>query len=296
MDTIQECAVPAAGQSSRPLQVGGTSPTASILGPLEDDIGVNLDVPNNAPLHPIFDLATVSASGLHAIFAILGGISIPLFHAVLLCLPTYYEARFPWLNVTVRPVDESAPSWDEFCNGIISGYKVKGVFSGVLVTIISALLQFSNGATSPSVRMIATIAIITSLISCVLNTTYIVHMMGLKGGVQWLEDVEKMASSPWMNITVLLAAPAAWLVWAVIWTAVLILSIIWEGVPPASNGDGLALPLAVRVVTTSVLFLGILHSVVIGMTFLSLGVGRTTTVATVDGSLSELELGDVVDE
>ncbi|KIM41592.1 hypothetical protein M413DRAFT_27906 [Hebeloma cylindrosporum] len=164
-------------------------------------------------------------------------------------------------------------TWEAFIDSVMREWKTFNVISVLLLSAILTILQIESAADDPLTRYLAIFSLICSLISLLFGCMYIIRFGTMRKtykAAEWALEAKKTKTVIWWNVWVLLAMPVVWLTWSIMLYIACIMSFIWrtsaqDANPPADLSEsGL---LAVRIVITVVLGIGMLYGWLILSTF-----------------------------
>ncbi|KAF9530921.1 hypothetical protein CPB83DRAFT_809825 [Crepidotus variabilis] len=161
-------------------------------------------------------------------------------------------------------------SWEAFIDSLVREWKTLNVVSALLASAILTMFQIPQAADDPITRTGALMSLMCGLLSLVYGCMYIVRfgqMRSMFHASRWAEQAGKTKTLIWWNVWVLLAMPAIWLAWAMLWFMGAILSFVWRTGSVNDPDDRAPLgevpALITRILITSVLALGMVYLVLI---------------------------------
>ncbi|KAF8969627.1 hypothetical protein BDZ97DRAFT_1915174 [Flammula alnicola] len=178
----------------------------------------------------------------------------------------------------IRPQYERLKiSWESFIDSLMREWETFNIVSVMLLTAILTILQISTAASDPVTRYAALFSLICALISLLFGCMYIIRFGTMRktyAAVEWAKAVVGSSESVIWNVWVLLAMPAVWLTWSILLFIAAIMSFVWRATPdgnvtPTNLSDGALL--AIRIVMSAVLGLGVLNGGLITGTFRDYG-------------------------
>ncbi|KAF9525924.1 hypothetical protein CPB83DRAFT_507209 [Crepidotus variabilis] len=194
-----------------------------------------------------------------------------------MALETASEGKFD-INImeasSVPPQYEKLKvTWEGFIDSMMREWKTFNIISVLLLSAILTILQIDAAAADPVTRYAALFSLICALMSLLFGCMYIIRFGGMRKtykAAEWALEAKKTKTIIWWNVWVLLAMPVVWLTWSIVLYLVCIMSFIWrtssaDSAPPQPLSPGGLL--AVRIVLTVVLGLGVVYSVLIILTF-----------------------------
>ncbi|KAH6890078.1 hypothetical protein BKA70DRAFT_1572553 [Coprinopsis sp. MPI-PUGE-AT-0042] len=143
-----------------------------------------------------------------------------------------------WTPTSVSPsLFRFKHSWEAFIESLLREWKTFNIVSALLSSAIVSMFQVPEAAEDPVTRTAALLSLICALMSLSYGCMYIVRfgtMRTMARASNWAEDAQKGKTLIWWNVWVLLAMPAVWMAWAMIFFIVAILSFVWR---TGSAGD-----------------------------------------------------------
>ncbi|KAF8520030.1 hypothetical protein BU17DRAFT_21565, partial [Hysterangium stoloniferum] len=190
------------------------------------------------------------------------------------------EFRWPadheWVAPNVSPaMIRFKESWETFVESVLKEWKTLNVVSALLLTAILAILQIEAAATALIMRTSASLSLICALMSLVYGCVYILRFGTMKSmyrAFKWAEEAQQTTSILW-NVWVLLAMPAVWISWSMVFFCIAILDFVWDQPfsPPPPLDDLIPrrdLPaLTPRILISFVFLLGLFYFILVIRTF-----------------------------
>ncbi|KIM38312.1 hypothetical protein M413DRAFT_30162 [Hebeloma cylindrosporum] len=164
-------------------------------------------------------------------------------------------------------------TWEAFIDSVMREWKTFNLISALLLSAILTILQIESAAADPLTRYFAIVSLICALISLLFGCMYIIRFGSMRKtykAAEWALEAQKSKTVIWWNVWVLLGMPVVWLTWSIMLYIASIMSFVWRttvqdaGPPTALSGGSL---LAVRIVITFVLGLGMVYAWLILSTF-----------------------------
>ncbi|TFL00158.1 hypothetical protein BDV98DRAFT_650534 [Pterulicium gracile] len=173
-------------------------------------------------------------------------------------------------------------SWEEFIDSLMREWKTLNLVSALLLSAILTIFQIPTPASDPLTRNFALVSLTCALMSLSYGCVYIVRfgaMRSMSRASRWAEEARKSNTVIWWNVWVMLAMPAIWLAWAMIWFITTILCFVWrsgsssdpEEYPPISTKNAL-IP---RIIISAVFVVGIVYFGLIVKTLRGYGTARS---------------------
>ncbi|KAJ7052024.1 hypothetical protein C8F01DRAFT_1172776 [Mycena amicta] len=189
------------------------------------------------------------------------------------------ESRLPmpddWTPALVSPaLIRFKHSWEDFVTSLIKEWKTLNVVSALFLSAILTLLQLPSASNDPITRTTALLSLVCALMSLCYGCMYIVRfatMRNMYRASKFAEEARKTYTFIWWNVWTLLAMPAVFLAWSVIFFILSITAFVWRSAPDSSSeftrpsnaninlGNGNEEPLIQRILITFILFLGLLY-------------------------------------
>ncbi|KAK0455722.1 uncharacterized protein EV420DRAFT_1552868 [Desarmillaria tabescens] len=192
-------------------------------------------------------------------------------------------------DLDILPEDWAAPfvspalvrfkhSWEAFIDTLMREWKTLNVVSALLLTAILTMFQIPNAASDPITRTAALLSLICALMSVSYGCMYIVRfgtMRTMYRASRWAEEARKTNTVIWWNVWVMLAMPAVWLSWSMVYFVISILSFVWRTGsyvdPDEREGLSPTGALGPRIAITGVFLIGMVYLVLIIKTLKSYG-------------------------
>jgi len=208
-------------------------------------------------------------------------------------LPAYFESMLQGSGLSSNMNDDEASA--KFADDLMKCWdKMLNIGCAVLTSPVAAVLSFASIASSPLTYATGVIIFSNVLISLLFCCCYWAHMARLKRERrvhEWVQGARASlpfdTSSPsmdfWRNTALLLAAPVAWLMWALMLCFPFILSCNWS-----EQSDRLT-TLIVSLLTGTVAFsLGVAHVCMAVPAFVELGSSSPVSDMALGTILSEI--------
>ncbi|EJD42373.1 hypothetical protein AURDEDRAFT_185998 [Auricularia subglabra TFB-10046 SS5] len=169
-------------------------------------------------------------------------------------------------------------NWEEFVDSLMREWKTLNLVSALLLSAIVTIFQIEDAANDPTTRTTAFISMAAALFSLIYGCIFILRfgtMRRMEKASRWAEEAQRTTTNIWWNVWVLLATPAIWLAWSVIFFCAAMLAFLWtsgtdDPPKPLPPGDAL-IP---RIIVTAVFALGGLYFILVIRTFRSYGLSR----------------------
>ncbi|KAF9456674.1 hypothetical protein BDZ94DRAFT_1275128 [Collybia nuda] len=175
-------------------------------------------------------------------------------------------------SIISPPFSNLKTSWEGFIDSLMREWKTLNIVSVLLLSAILTILQIEAAAADPITRYFALASLVCALMSLLYGCMFIIRFGTMRKAykaAEWAEEAQKMRTSIWWNIWVLLSMPSVWLSWAIIFYVACIMSFVWRtgttSDPIIALTSGMAL--APRLVITGILSLGITYFLLIVNTF-----------------------------
>ncbi|KAJ6544246.1 hypothetical protein B0H19DRAFT_1170064 [Mycena capillaripes] len=182
---------------------------------------------------------------------------------------THNPLPFPddWSPAVVSPaLVRFKHSWEDFIGSLIKEWKTLNVVSALLLSAILTMFQIPPAASDPVTRTTALLSLVSALMSLCYGCVYIVRfatMGSMYRASKFAEEARKTDTLIWWNVWTLLAMPAVFLAWSVVFFIMSITSFVWRtGSVLDPDERQLLGPHAVlgpRIAITVVLLLGLLY-------------------------------------
>lgn len=166
-------------------------------------------------------------------------------------------------------------SWTQFIDTLIKEWKTFNIISVLLLSAIVAILQIEPAFNDPIVHYAALFSLVSALMNLMFGCMYILRFNTMRAphkAVQWARETQKTHTNLFWNVWILLAIPAVWLVWSLIFYIVAIMAFVWRvesGDPPPAFSPQLVL--AIRIGISTALAVGLTYIVVVMVTFVDFG-------------------------
>ncbi|KDR79502.1 hypothetical protein GALMADRAFT_63425, partial [Galerina marginata CBS 339.88] len=194
------------------------------------------------------------------------------------------NSHHPWA-FDLEPPPESIAytnlqnTWHTFIDSLLKEWKTLNIISVLLLSAILTILQIDGAASDPLTRYSALLSMICALMSLLYGCIYIIRFGTMRKtykGAEWAEEAQKSRTGIWWNIWVLLAMPATWLAWSMIFYITSVMSFVWRTSPfPSSSqpvpSETSAQILVPRIVISLVLTLGLIYFALIAATLRKYG-------------------------
>ncbi|KAL0063491.1 hypothetical protein AAF712_009585 [Marasmius tenuissimus] len=172
-------------------------------------------------------------------------------------------------------------TWEDFIDSLLREWKTLNVVSALLLSAILTMFQVPNAASDPVTRTAALLSLICAIMALSYGCMFIVRFGSMRSmfrASRWAEEARKTKTSMLWNVWVLLAMPAVWMSWSMIFFIVSILSFVWRtgAVDDPDEFEGLS-PRAIlgpRIAITAVFLLGLVYFFAILRTLQSYGQGE----------------------
>jgi hypothetical protein len=187
-----------------------------------------------------------------------------------------------WVPPNVSPaMARFKISWSEFIDSLIKEWKTLNIVSALLLSSILTLFQVPDAASDPAARTPALLSLICAVVSLSFGVLYIVRfgtMRSMYKATRWAAAAQRTRTSVWWNVWVMLALPAVWLAWAMLFFLTAIMAFVWRtgAVGDEANHDyqlSQRQMLPIRIVISALLALAGVYLVAIIQTFRAYGSG-----------------------
>ncbi|KAH7099328.1 hypothetical protein BKA62DRAFT_314628 [Auriculariales sp. MPI-PUGE-AT-0066] len=169
-------------------------------------------------------------------------------------------------------------SWEDFVDGLMREWKTLNVVSALLLSAIVSIFQIDAAANDQTTRTAAFLSLCAALFALIYGCTFILRfgtMRRMEKAAQWAHDAQRTQTDIFWNVWVLLATPAIWLAWSVIFFIVTILAFLWtSGTTNPPHTPSWDQALGPRVFVTCVFVLGLVYFLLVITTFRSYGLSR----------------------
>ncbi|KAJ2917469.1 hypothetical protein MD484_g2902, partial [Candolleomyces efflorescens] len=166
-------------------------------------------------------------------------------------------------------------SWKHFIDTVIREWKTLNLISVLLLSAIVAILQIESAFLDPVVHYSALYSLICALLSLLFGCMYILRFNTMRlphKAIQWAHETQKENANRFWNVWILLAIPAVWLVWSLVFYIVCIMAFVWRVEtqnPPLQFPKGVIL--AIRIGISVALSVGLIYGIVVLRTFINFG-------------------------
>ncbi|KIJ58850.1 hypothetical protein HYDPIDRAFT_101875, partial [Hydnomerulius pinastri MD-312] len=172
-----------------------------------------------------------------------------------------------WTTANVPPaLVRFKHSWEAFIDSLLREWKTLNLVSALLLSAILSMFQNQEMAGDPVTRTAALLSLTCALMSLLYGCVYIVRfgtMRSMYKATRWAEEAGRTTTFILWNIWVLLAMPAIWLAWSMIFFITAILSFVWRSgstTDPASPAPlGPSAELGPRIAVSSLFLLGLIY-------------------------------------
>ncbi|KAI6013285.1 hypothetical protein EDC04DRAFT_714789 [Pisolithus marmoratus] len=157
-------------------------------------------------------------------------------------------------------------SWQSLTKSLLREWKTLNFASALLLSAILSMFQDPQVAYDPVTRTTALVSLTCALMSLSYGCLYMVRFETMKGmymAARWAQETQRTTTPILWNMWVLLALPAVWLAWSMIFFIASILAFVWRSgsttdpsIPSSLNPEAAIGP---RVFVSVILFLGILY-------------------------------------
>ncbi|KJA15465.1 hypothetical protein HYPSUDRAFT_172595 [Hypholoma sublateritium FD-334 SS-4] len=165
-------------------------------------------------------------------------------------------------------------SWNTFVDSLLRDWNTYNIVSALLLSAILTILQIGSAEQDPLIRyslLFSQIcALMSLLLGCLFSVRFDSSMRRTYKAAEWALEANKAQTNIWWNIWVLLAMPAVWLAWSIIFYLGGIMAFVWRtGAQNAPDPTPLTDTqlLIVRILITSMLGLGFVTGGLSLMTF-----------------------------
>ncbi|KZV87320.1 hypothetical protein EXIGLDRAFT_652286 [Exidia glandulosa HHB12029] len=177
-----------------------------------------------------------------------------------------------------RALGRFMENWEDFVDSLMREWKTLNVVSALLLSAIVAIFQIDDAANDPTTRTAAFISMTAALFSLIYGCVFILrfgNMRRMEKASRWAEEAQRTTSAIFWNVWILLATPAIWLAWSVIFFCVAMLAFLWtsgtDRPPTPLTGNEALVP---RIIVTAIFCLGAIYFVLVVHTFQSYGLNR----------------------
>ncbi|KAG6836331.1 hypothetical protein H0H93_009081 [Arthromyces matolae] len=174
--------------------------------------------------------------------------------------------QFAWSSPAVTNLKVT---WEAFIDSLLREWKVFNIVSVLLLSAILTILQIDSAGSDPVARNCALVSLICALMSLLYGCIYIIRFSSMRKthkAVEWAKTNSQMAQETktfiWWNVWVLLALPAVWLAWSIMFYIACIMAFVWRS---GANGLESVLvltphaELSIRIAISTVLGVGALY-------------------------------------
>ncbi|KAH6916445.1 hypothetical protein BKA70DRAFT_1068372, partial [Coprinopsis sp. MPI-PUGE-AT-0042] len=185
----------------------------------------------------------------------------------------HVDAFFMEPHSATLPAYESLKrTWEGFIDSVMREWKTFNIISVLLLSAILTILQIDAAAKDAVTRYTALASLICALMSLLYGCMYIIRFGTMRKpykAAEWALEAKKSGTSIFWNVWVLLAMPAVWLSWSLILYICCIMSFVWRTTTFEADPFPLSTAqlLAIRILITSLLLLGIIYGSLIIATF-----------------------------
>ncbi|KAH7916659.1 hypothetical protein BJ138DRAFT_1108451 [Hygrophoropsis aurantiaca] len=203
-----------------------------------------------------------------------------------------------WTTTNVPPaLVRFKHSWEAFVDSLLREWKTFNLVSALLLSYVNisfnsgldnwvdlwssailSMFQNTQMANDPVTRTAALFSLTCALMSLSYGCVYIVRfgtMRSMYKATRWAEEARKTTTFIWWNVWVLLAMPAVWLAWSMIFFIFAILSFVWRSGSSQDPPNPAPLPpkaaLGPRIAITFLFVLGLLYFALIVKTLHNYG-------------------------
>ncbi|RXW21560.1 hypothetical protein EST38_g4299 [Candolleomyces aberdarensis] len=185
-----------------------------------------------------------------------------------------YQGIFPQESATAPPsFINLRDSWQSFIDSLMREWKTLNIITVLLLSAILTILQIDAAAADPVSRYSALLSLVCAFMSLLYGCIYIIRFGSMRKthkAAEWANESEKSSTSIFWNVWVMLAMPAVWLGWSMIFFIVCVMAFVWQtgtGTDAEAPTQTASEILAPRIVISAVLGLGFLYLILIGNTF-----------------------------
>ncbi|KAJ7290423.1 hypothetical protein C8J57DRAFT_1045492 [Mycena rebaudengoi] len=166
-------------------------------------------------------------------------------------------------------------SWEGFIDSLLREWKTQNVVSALMLSAILTMLQIDAAAQNFIARTSALLSLISALMSLLFGSIYIIRfgtMRKMYKAASWAEEAQTEDQYIIWNVWVLLAIPAVWLAWSIIFFVTCIMVFVWQtGEPTDTDSTAAGLSprsaLALRIAVTGLLTIAMVYLFLIIRTF-----------------------------
>ncbi|TEB27497.1 hypothetical protein FA13DRAFT_1736345 [Coprinellus micaceus] len=164
-------------------------------------------------------------------------------------------------------------SWQGFIDSLMREWKTLNIVSVLLLSAILTILQIDSAASNPLTLFSALLSLVCAFMSLIYGCLFIIRfgtMRKTHKAAEWANESERTSTSIFWNVWVMLAMPAVWLGWSMIFYIVCIMSFVWQTGTATHPRDYLPTDLEIlipRILISCILALGMVYLILIGATF-----------------------------
>ncbi|TFK67825.1 hypothetical protein BDN72DRAFT_960727 [Pluteus cervinus] len=230
--------------------------------------------------HPGAEFITTRTEVIDEVQPLWKTIPLQIYLHVLLRLPDLYWSRLDRVFRDAHKAATQTPNaqflrdfthaegfpevWNGFVEGVVKEWETQNIVSALLLSAIFSIFGFDS---DPFTRTFAMLSFVCALMSLLYGCTYIIRFGSVKRIVEariWIKAIQANDDRIWRylwNEWTLLAMPAVWLAWSIIFFIVTLFFFIWR--PKSSSSDSgddvLNFDLGSRISATVLLGFGILY-------------------------------------
>ncbi|KAF9224568.1 hypothetical protein BS17DRAFT_766562 [Gyrodon lividus] len=172
-----------------------------------------------------------------------------------------------WTTTNVPPaLVRFKNSWEAFIDSLMREWKTLNLVSALLLSAILSMFQNQEMSNDPLVRTAALLSLTCALMSLCYGCVYIVRfgtMRSMYKATRWAEEAGRTTPFILWNVWVLLAMPAVWLAWSMIFFITAILSFVWRSGsttdPPTPSPLSPSAVIGPRIVVSALFVLGMVY-------------------------------------
>ncbi|KAF6742560.1 hypothetical protein DFP72DRAFT_1053949 [Ephemerocybe angulata] len=174
------------------------------------------------------------------------------------------EGILPYMASRSSSFSNLRNSWHHFISSLLAEWTTLNIISVLLLSAILTILQIETAVAIPLARYSALLSLVCAFMSLLYGCIYIIRFGTMKRthkAAEWAHESQRTRTSIFWNVWVMLALPAIWLGWSLIFFIVCIMSIVWQTGTTDPEPPFLASKdiLAPRVVVSAVLALGLVY-------------------------------------
>ncbi|TEB26070.1 hypothetical protein FA13DRAFT_1795925 [Coprinellus micaceus] len=164
-------------------------------------------------------------------------------------------------------------SWQSFIDSLMREWKTLNIISVLLLSAILTILQIESAAANPLTRFSALLSLVCAFMGLIYGCLYIIRfgtMRKTHKAAEWANESERTSTSIFWNVWVMLAMPAVWLGWSMIFYIICIMSFVWQTGTVGELRESLPTDLDIlipRILISCVLGLGVVYLILVGATF-----------------------------